>query len=551
MHEIAYFCRDNPQGLQEDQGDEKVRLLRHPKIDSNYFAELIEAWPAWKDTISEQAVYRAYFAAPNIDIGIDYWRSLIEAAKGRPLFQECRTSGRIHAIKQHLNGLHLYLWRNPWDQWWSYKINSYFNTVNQLIVNADNASAPIKIMLNALGLAQYEQDDLGGAFGFYGERPLTSEQSYLLFYMLWCLALKEAVASADLLVNIDRLSDSAEYQHDICAKMHAMKIDGIDFSDCQVPQGIYSGNTKAFFAAAEARVHFWLIEGGWRPQDLDEIQSLRKQYEPLTWAEPLSKYDALRLIEQADRSQEMARRFETSSAEHAANVLRTREETKLAEARAQEASMRESQIQNQLTLALTTVQQAHELAQQAETRTAQAEASEVHAQAHARQVECTLSVLEQELDVARHELNEVRQANHHHWQLATQQQHQLNALYASRSWRVTAPLRWPVNQCRLLREQGIKKRIKALVKKILRKLNQFLLARPRLRQRLLCLSQRLGAYSRLKWLRDRLRGDSGARHSSTIATISSEEVFKQMTPHAQRIYASLKQAAERQKSGGK
>jgi O-antigen chain-terminating methyltransferase len=47
-------------------------------------------------------------------------------------------------------------------------------------------------------------------------------------------------------------------------------------------------------------------------------------------------------------------------------------------------------------------------------------------------------------------------------------QHALAAIYASTSWRITSPLRWMGQQWRLLKEQGVLVRSKALVKKILR-----------------------------------------------------------------------------------
>lgn len=540
LHELSYFCRENPQGLQEDHGDEKTQLLRHPKIDSNYFAELIEVWPAWKGNISEQAVYSAYFAPPNQDFGIEFWQSLIKAAKGRPIFQECRTSGRINAIKESIGGTHLYLWRNPWDQWWSYKINNYFNTANQLIIHGENAPAPLKLMLRELELPRYTHHDISGSFSFYAERPLTSEQSYLVFYMLWCLAFKEALNSADLLLNIDRLSDSEDYQKDICAKMQALNIDGIDFSDCRVPQGIYTVKDNIFFAATEARVHNWLIEGGWQGEDLKIIQNLRSEYEPNIWRVPLSKLNPVQIVEQLDRFQEMARRFETANAENAKGTIRVLEESckKQVEAarfahnletQAKEAAERERLSQVQLNLALTTVQQAQELA---------------------KSLKNSLSELNKTQENTRQELVAAHQANHHHWQLADQRQQQINALYASRSWRITAPLRWPANQYRLLSQYGFKKRLNALAIKILKKTNSYLRANPTLRKILLVLSQTFGVYKPLKTLRDRLHAHPVTSfYVESPYFVGDSQDFDHLTSRARQIYFELKESVARNQKG--
>ncbi|MGQ9797531.1 MAG: hypothetical protein ACUVR9_14345, partial [Desulfosoma sp.] len=122
LHEAVYFAKNDPTILLRGFGEEDLNLYRHPRLDKPYFQELLDVWPAWKDTLDQSAIYDAYFPAPGQDFGIGYWQALVNAAQGRPVFQECRTSGRIGAIKARLGGYHIYLWRNPWDQWWSYEV---------------------------------------------------------------------------------------------------------------------------------------------------------------------------------------------------------------------------------------------------------------------------------------------------------------------------------------------------------------------------------------------------------------------------------------------
>jgi hypothetical protein len=57
-----------------------------------------------------------------------------------------------------------------------------------------------------------------------------------------------------------------------------------------------------------------------------------------------------------------------------------------------------------------------------------------------------------QLEDTRKELHEVHQANHHHWQLAQAREAEINALRTSRSWRITAPLRWMISA--ILRRGG-------------------------------------------------------------------------------------------------
>ena len=314
LHELAVFARDNPELLLQDHGKEKRLLLRHPYQEESYFHKLYEAWPAWKNTLQEPAVYGNYFASADTDIPVTYWHSLVEAAKDRPVFQECRTSGRIGFIKRQLGGYHIYLWRNPWDQWWSYKVSPYFDLANQLIINAPNSLSSVKVLRSALNLEHYPHKDIAGAFAYFSEKPLSAEKSYLVFYMLWCLAIKEGQEQGDILLNIDRLTDSPTYRDEIKKHLEDAGINDIDFSDCDVPQGWYLEEDKAFFVSLEDRVHGWLIEGGWHKRDLDQLQAVRQNFQPSNWNNEIEKLNINDLAEQAGRARAIAKKFETKLA---------------------------------------------------------------------------------------------------------------------------------------------------------------------------------------------------------------------------------------------
>ncbi len=345
LHEIAFFSRDNTSGLEQDHGENKAQLLRHPAVDSAYFRELKETWPAWKDVITEPIIYDAYFLGENEEIGIRYWEVLAEAARGRPVFQECRTSGRIGAIKSRMGGYHIYLWRNPWDQWWSYKVAPYFDVANQIILHASQAPKPVQLLLEKLDVPAYEGKDLAGAFAFYGERPLTSEQSYLAFYLLWCLGLREGTYHADILLNIDRLSDSTEYREKVVAQLKDAGIDGIDFSDCHVPQGVYLERERDFFATLEKWVHHCLLQGGWTQEEIDHIQTLRHDFAPKSWNAPVMTLSPAELAEQASRARMLVCRFETNSAKAEARVKQAELHANEAETRADEAKQRAAEAE--------------------------------------------------------------------------------------------------------------------------------------------------------------------------------------------------------------
>lgn len=402
LHENAFWFREEPERLSSELGSEKRSHLRHPAALRPYYQELQETWPAWKDSITAEAIYDGYFADPDTDIGIPYFRSLIEAAKGRPVFQECRTSGRIGEIRRQLNGFHIYLWRNAWDQWWSYKVGPYFDLVNQIILTAPGRPPEVELLLDATGLGERDQTGLAESFARFSDSPGTSEKSYLGHYMLWCIGLREGSRHAHLLLNIDRLSDSNNHREEICATLASAGIEGIDFHDCQVPQSTYSEQEKILFRQLENQVHQWLIEGGWSEAELENILSIRQKFEPEIWKEPENKLNGNFLAEQASRARALSMRYETTLAETTANCkfLNTNLESEL--------------------------NRSHERAVQAELNTAQAQAL---AEQSATQLKAQV---------------EAKGA------MADFLEMQLQAVYNSFSWKITSPLRLIFNLVRNL-----------------------------------------------------------------------------------------------------
>jgi len=170
-------------------------------------------------------------------------------------------------------------------------------------------------------------------------------------------------------------------------------------------------------------------------------------------------------------------------------------------------------------------QQAEDKAQEAEDKAQQAEDKAQQAEDKAQQAE-----------VASH-------------QYATQ----LRTVYNSTSWRITAPLRWPVLQWRLLRQYGVKSRVKALCSRVLRKLMPLVMARPTLRAWATRLAYRLGVAERLKFLVRSVVQSQPSTPARTSVSCSQEPQPLEMahlSPRARRIYADLKTAIAKQQKGG-
>jgi SAM-dependent methyltransferase len=137
-------------------------------------------------------------------------------------------------------------------------------------------------------------------------------------------------------------------------------------------------------------------------------------------------------------------------------------------------------------------------------------------------------------------------ASHHY---ATQ----LRAVYDSTSWRITAPLRWPVLQWRLLRQYGVKTRAKALARRVLRKLALFLMVRPNLKDRAKRVVYRLGLAKRLEpLLRSVVLSQPISSSSPSLDAASTSQVLTltDLSPRSRQIYAELKAAIAEQQKGG-
>lgn len=284
LHEISLYARDNREILLREDAS-KMAMLRHPRLAAPYFRELHEVAERCLGALKKSDVYDAYFALGGEQFGLEYWKSLISESRGQPVIQECRTSCRIGAIKEGLGGFHVYLWRNPWDQWWSYKVADYFDATSQLFLNAPRHPEVIARLRKEIGFCSFESEDLPAQMDRFLKNPLPPEHSYLVFYVLWLLALKEGVAHADLLLNIDRLSDDAEYREVMIGMMAAHGICGVDFSDCVSPQTVYGADDCNYFERVEDKAHGLLLLSGMTQRELNDLLCLRRENEPRIWTD--------------------------------------------------------------------------------------------------------------------------------------------------------------------------------------------------------------------------------------------------------------------------
>lgn len=179
----------------------------------------------------------------------------------------------------------------------------------------------------------------------------------------------------------------------------------------------------------------------------------------------------------------------------------------------------------------------------------------IEQQAHAQH-------LQDEWDTAKVKIDELNHSSHHWWTVADGLSHEIQALYNSKSWRITWPLRMVMRSIRQLSFPLIRlirwlcSLPKRIVKRILRIAVRYVLARPGLLAkgtRLLANRPRLKARLR-PLVNDNgiLTYRSGSAEPSRVLTpgqsknIQINPDFPQLTYHAQRIYDDLTKAIAKQ-----
>ena len=119
---------------------------------------------------------------------------------------------------------------------------------------------------------------------------------------------------------------------------------------------------------------------------------------------------------------------------------------------------------------------------------------------------------------------------------------ELQDIYLSRSWKITYPLRWIAHQVRILKERGLKSRLKAVAKKagtpVIQPLILLLSRHPKQRQQLIELSKKMGLHQVLKSFYQKIN------HTHSTISINSSYYIPYSKPEdlpntAQTIKAEL------------
>ena len=274
---LHYHCYYEPfhQALTDVTADQletaltiNFKLVNHPPIERYYLYEyrnLLEAdkpgIPFFKKRFSFDE-YCDNSENPDLKQYIDF---LLKGAGFKtPVLQFNRSALRIPWFKAHYpESLHIYLVRNPRDQWASYEYlytktkDPTFFIMDLMTASFNQGHESFSVLAQYLPLIEFHSEIFHKEWLFYKVMLdlYSASERYLLFYFIWLTALIENVLHADIIINMNLLSQDLDYRERILQLIFGQRKADIDFDDCQIK--VYDDHLfpEAELQAVEEHVH--------------------------------------------------------------------------------------------------------------------------------------------------------------------------------------------------------------------------------------------------------------------------------------------------------
>lgn len=228
-----------------------------------------------------------------------FQRSGVDYAEIETITPHESWGSRIHTEPK---AFHVYLWRNPRDQWLACQATPSFAQDRLLSLNARSSHPLIEQLHQHLGVAFSEHDSLSPQTDDLSQRPRSPADGYRVFYTLWLLGLSGAVDHADLLINSDALAVNDEERHRCISAFESIGVTGLQRDDCPVSAPLCIAHERQDLAALEQDltaleqdIHTLWSAAGMSAERLEQLQQLRRQYEPRQQAarEPLGEHEQI------------------------------------------------------------------------------------------------------------------------------------------------------------------------------------------------------------------------------------------------------------------
>lgn len=276
-----YWCYQEPENewlLELDKRPELVlavgasdaKGINHPDIGLPYFWEFVQIKDLLLGKFKKEISFQDLFLEELTDEQYVYFFTLISEAKSRPTLQFCRSFGRAAALKKSFGGVHLHLWREPRSQWWSFKINDYFDAATQLIFMGSGIPDVLlkvreRVELQDISLAQIDKARI-----FAEANPLDWRRGYYLFFSLWVYSNISLEAACDISLCIDNLSLSDVFRSKFKDECLLFGLEDINVDDCKVPQVLLGLKESIEYSKVESEV-MELFRGYYSNTEIDAL----------------------------------------------------------------------------------------------------------------------------------------------------------------------------------------------------------------------------------------------------------------------------------------
>ena len=240
----------------DNQREHFKQHLRHDFLQGGYFDEYRHLLPLISENFDKNLSFKLFFLekedeAPTLN---RYINALISGSPKSPILQCTRTIGRVGWLRSKYRSKNIFLLRNPWDQWYSYKVDKYISNTPRVIYSQPNVPGVLVKVMEACGFCALNDKDIDDLFVCYGSTPVDPGTDYFLFFGLWLYAFISANQKCDLIVDMDLISRDerkrAIVQKECATALHF----AVDLHDCKLHRTLFQSDEMQWYKHIEDQV---------------------------------------------------------------------------------------------------------------------------------------------------------------------------------------------------------------------------------------------------------------------------------------------------------
>jgi len=236
--------------------NELKKVYRHDFLGGSYFDEYSSLLPMIKEHFHPCISYNLFFLgkSSNSDLLRSYIDCLISGARNTPVLQCTRSIGRIEWLKEQYSSKHVFLLRNPWDQWYSYRVDNNIAFTPQIIYSQPRLPAVLYKVQVASNFKPLPGDDFYNQLAHSFSHPIIPEVDYSLFFGLWLYAFANAHSLCDIVIDMDSISEKKSSKVDAQEKLSRIGLIDVDLNDCNLHRTAFKDIEIDFYKDVEEKV---------------------------------------------------------------------------------------------------------------------------------------------------------------------------------------------------------------------------------------------------------------------------------------------------------